>query len=203
MIGKGAWGMMTVLAVLVATYALASAFAPGVRPPLVEALFNEKGFRALGHLVGGGIALATGALQFSARLRVQRPTAHRLIGRVYLGTVLVSGISALLLAPSSSGGVPAHWGFGLLATLWLATSLMALASVRSGDYAAHREWMLRSYALCLAAVTLRIYLPMSALAGVPFGEAYPAIAWLCWVPNLIVAEWFFVRGPFVPLETAA
>jgi hypothetical protein len=24
--------------------------------------------------------------------------------------------------------------------------------------------------------------------GVPFERAYPAIAWLCWIPNLVVAE---------------
>jgi hypothetical protein len=52
----------------------------------------------------------------------------------------------------------------------------------------------------LAAVTLRLYLPLAALGGIPFEEAYPAIAWLCWVPNLVAAEWFFVRGSFLSLE---
>jgi hypothetical protein len=96
--------------------------------------------------------------------------------------------------------MPAHWGFGLLAVLWLVTSLLALVRVRSRDFAAHREWMIRSYALCLAAVMLRIYMPLSAVAGIPFEDAYPAVAWLCWVPNLIVAEWFFVRSSFAPLK---
>lgn len=53
--------------------------------------------------------------------------------------------------------------------------------------------MIRSYALTLAAVTLRIYLPLSQLAGVPFGDAYQVISWLCWVPNLVVAEWVVLR----------
>ena len=51
--------------------------------------------------------------------------------------------------------------------------LVALLRARSGDYDGHREWMIRSYALCLAAVTLRFYLPISQIAGVPFEEAYP------------------------------
>ena len=50
--------------------------------------------------------------------------------------------------------------------------------------------MVRSYALTLAAVTLRIYLPASQVAGVSFTIAYPVIAWLCWVPNLLLAQWF-------------
>ena len=39
------------------------------------------------------------------------------------------------------------------------------------------------------------YLPASMLAGVPFEVAYPAIAWLCWVPNLLVVEWLLRRQP--------
>jgi len=53
--------------------------------------------------------------------------------------------------------------------------------------------MTRSYALTFAAVTLRIYLPLSQVAGIPFEPAYQTIAWLCWVPNLIVAEWLILR----------
>jgi len=200
MVRKGAWGAMTLLAILVASYALGGALVPGLRSPFVGTLFDEKTFRAFGHLLGGGIALVVGALQFSTRLRMERAKLHRLFGKVYLVVVAVGGVSALLMAPFSTGGIPAHYGFGMLAVLWLVTSSLAYLRVRSGDYAGHREWMIRSYALCLAAVTLRIYLPLSAIAGIPFIEAYPAIAWLCWVPNLVIAEWFFVRSSFAPLE---
>jgi hypothetical protein len=62
--------------------------------------------------------------------------------------------------------------------------------------------MIRSYALCLAAVTLRLYLPLSGAIGIPFDDAYPAIAWLCWVPNLVAAEWLVIPGRWAPLEPA-
>jgi hypothetical protein len=55
--------------------------------------------------------------------------------------------------------------------------------------------MVRNFSLTFAAVTLRLYLPISGVAGVPFEVAYPIIAWIAWVPNLIVAEWWFNRGP--------
>jgi hypothetical protein len=53
--------------------------------------------------------------------------------------------------------------------------------------------MIRSYALTLAAVKLRLYLPLSQVVGIPFADAYQAVAWVCWVPNLVVAEWLVLQ----------
>lgn len=194
------WAVMTLLAFLVAAYALANALVPSVRGPFVVDLFDAKGLRALGHLTGGGVAIVAGALQFSTRIRFDKPKLHRRIGKVYVITVLVGGTSAVFLAPWSDGGVTAHFGFGMLGVLWVTSALVAWARARAGDFVAHRAWMLRSYALCLAAVTLRLYLPLSAIGGIPFDAAYPAIAWLCWVPNLVVAEWLVLPSSIAPLE---
>jgi len=196
---RAMWGIVTAAALLVTAYALAGALIPSARTSFVEALFAEARWRAFGHLGAGGIAMATGAFQFSGRLRFARPAVHRRLGTIYVLAVLVSGVSAALLAPVSTGGLAAHFGFGLLAILWLTTSATAYVRARGRDYASHREWMIRSYALCLAAVTLRIYLPLSQAWGVPFEDAYPAISWLCWVPNLVVAEWLLLRSAIAPL----
>jgi hypothetical protein len=51
--------------------------------------------------------------------------------------------------------------------------------------------MVRNFSLALAAVTLRLYIPAFVIAGADFAIAYPVIAWLCWVPNLFIAEWRF------------
>jgi len=67
------------------------------------------------------------------------------------------------------------------------------AVIRAGDQVNHRRWMIRSYSLTLAGVTLRIYLPLSIASGIPFLDAYQAIAWACWVPNLLVVEWWLLR----------
>jgi hypothetical protein len=49
--------------------------------------------------------------------------------------------------------------------------------------------MLRNYSLTFAAVTLRIYLPLAAaIMHLSFIPSYRVISWLCWVPNLVVAE---------------
>jgi hypothetical protein len=57
--------------------------------------------------------------------------------------------------------------------------------------------MVRNFALTFAAVMLRLYLPASMVVGIEFELAYPVIAWLCWLPNVVVAEMLFNR-PYGP-----
>lgn len=141
------------------------------------------------HVFAAAIALAVGPFQFSTKLRAAHRTLHRVLGRLYLGVgVLIGGLSGLWLSQFAQGGGIARSGFALLAVLWLWTGVRALRSIRAGDVAAHRRWMVRNFALTLAAVMLRIYVPLAMVAGADFHTAYAAIAWLCWIPNLIVAE---------------
>ena len=140
------------------------------------------------------MALALGPFQLSTRLRSRRLGLHRWLGRAYILSVVVGGFSAIALATMSTGGVSAHVGFGLLGVLWVFTAVIAYQRIRVYDIADHRRWMIRSYSLAFAAVTLRIYLPLAvAVMRIPFDQAYPAIAWLCWVPNIIVADWVLLR----------
>lgn len=184
---------MTVFAVMIAAYALMVLLVPGA-----GAEFNTE-LRALVpvaffvHVGGALVALALGPWQLNTRLRNRGLNRHRWIGRAYVVSVLVGGIGGLVLAPRSQAGLVTHIGFGLLGVLWLLATLQAYLSIRARDQVRHRMWMIRSYSLTLAAVMLRIYLPLSEIAGIPFDAAYQAIAWACWVPNLIVAEWFVLR----------
>lgn len=91
------------------------------------------------------------------------------------------------------GALTAKLGFACLALFWIYTGLQAFLAIRQGSVAEHRKWMIRNFSLTFAAVTLRIYIPSSMIAGVPFEAAHPVIAWLCWVPNLMVSEMAFNR----------
>jgi hypothetical protein len=145
------------------------------------------------HLGASAIALGVAPFQLNSRLRGRFLQVHRWSGRVYVLCVLAGGVSGLVLAVRSQGGVPGHLGFSFLAIAWLFTTGNAYRHIRARAVEPHRRWMTRSAALTLAAVTLRIYLPVSLAMGVPFAMAYPAIAWLCWVPNLLVAELMLAR----------
>lgn len=144
------------------------------------------------HVFASVIALVLGPFQLSARLRSAHLGLHRWMGRLYLGVgVLVGGLAGLFMAFHAYGGLVSRLGFGSLAVAWLYTGLRAWLAIRSGDTASHRRWMVRNFALTFAAVTLRLWLPAAVVSGVPFELAYPVIAWLCWLPNLVVAERFF------------
>ena len=128
------WGLMTLLAGIVAAYALSSALVPSIRTPFVQALIAQKTLRTYGHLLGGGVSILAGAFQFNATLRDRRPAVHRMLGRIYLTSVVIGGLAGLCLAPTSSGGPTAHLGFALLALGWLGTSGIAYRRALEGEY---------------------------------------------------------------------
>jgi hypothetical protein len=78
--------------------------------------------------------------------------------------------------------------------LWLFTTSMAWRSALKRDFTSHERWMIRSFALTFAAVTLRLQLPFIFILDTGFEPAYRVIAWSAWAPNLIVAEiWIALR----------
>lgn len=188
---------MVLLALAVAGYATVLLLEPTLRPLFVRALFAERPIATIAHFAGSALALAIGGFQLNSRLRVRFIGAHRWLGRLYVLGVALGGFSGVLLALHASGGAIAQLGFGLLAVSWLGCTLGAYWYIRAGNSGAHRRWMIRSFALTFAAVTLRIYLPASQITGIPIELAYPAISWLAWVPNLLIAEFLVRRAPGV------
>ena len=146
------------------------------------------------HVFASIVALTLGPFQFSASLRQKHIHLHRWMGRAYLGVgVLVGGVSGLYMAQHAYGGAVAQLGFAALAIAWLYTGVRAYLAIRRRAIDEHRQWMVRNFSLTFAAVTLRLYLPASMVAGVDFALAYAIIAWLCWVPNIAFAEWRYNR----------
>ena len=82
----------------------------------------------------------------------------------------------------------ASLGFICLAVIWFYTTLKAYLNIRNKQVKQHQKMMIYSYAACFAAVTLRIWLPLLTAVLGDFVTAYIIVAWLCWIPNLIVAS---------------
>jgi uncharacterized membrane protein len=177
------WWVMLVAATAIALYGLRfavvglEAFGPG----LFES-FVQRPWAIWFHVVFGPIALVTGALNFRHALRRARPALHRRVGEAYVLATLLTGLAGGWLALFAQGALNTKLGFGGLAAATITTVAMAYRCARARDFHAHRRWMIRSYALILAANALQGFLP-----------AYNIIAWSCWVPNLLVAEWIARR----------
>jgi hypothetical protein len=182
-----AWLSMTVLALAIAGYAAGLLLLPSMRSSFVLDLLAQRPLATMAHFGGGALALATGGFQLAPWLRSRLPAVHRWMGRAYVLGVALGGSAGLSLGLQAHGGVPAALGFVGLALAWLGTTAAALRSILRGDVPMHRRWMIHSFALTYAAVTLRLYIPASQAAGIPFDVAYPVIAWACWVPNLALA----------------
>jgi hypothetical protein len=144
----------------------------------------------MAHIAGGMIAVLLGPWQFWTWFRTRHLKWHRRIGKGYLIGVAIGAPAALYLALHSHGGMVTHVGFGLMALVWAGTSFTAFQRIRGKRIDAHREWMTRSYAVTLGFVMLRVWIPTFGALGVPFDEAYQTISWLCWVPNLLIAEMY-------------
>lgn len=190
----GRW-VLVVLAVGVAGYAFYGYFVlePGSSvEPTMKAAYAAHPWRILPHVFFGAVALLVGPWQFIPSVR-RRVRLHRALGYVYFGSVGVSGVAGLATAMIAYGGLVSQVGFGALAVGWLVASAAALRAVARRDFAAHEAWAIRSYALTFSAVTLRIYLGLFFAAGVAFETFYPLLAWLCWVPNVLVVEWGMLR----------
>ncbi len=158
---------------------------------LLGNIFWNTGFYT--HILFGGLALLIGWTQFNSRLRARNITLHRKIGKVYVVSVLLSGLAGVYIGFFATGGIVASLGFICLGITWLYTTLLAYRFIRNRNTEFHRRMMVYSYAACFAAVTLRLWLPMLTALFHDFTTAYRIVAWLCWLPNLAVARYIVIK----------
>ena len=148
------------------------------------------------HVLLGGLILVIGLFQLLPFSRRKLPKLHRYFGYLYVvGILCFAAPGGLLMAFFIDRGYFVLGSFVLQATLWFFFTLMAFERIRNRDIIAHRQWMWRSYALTFAAVTLRIYIYLvSWKFDLAEPEAYGILAWLSWVPNLILVEIYLRRS---------
>jgi predicted membrane protein DUF2306 len=201
-VSTGLWALMAFLSLGIAgwSYRYLLPNAPSVPPAIAQNLMYRPWL--IVHAGLAATALVLGPWQFLPRLRAARPRLHRWMGRCYVFACLLGGSAGLLVAWGTSAGPVAQFGFGTLAVLWISCAVQAWRMALARRFVEHRRWMVRSFALTLAAVTLRLYLPIVVVSGYPFVEGYRAISWLCWVPNLIVAE-LYLNGARLRRPAAA
>lgn len=148
------------------------------------------------HVYASLWVLLAGFTQFSAGLQRNHPRWHRFFGYVYVTDVLlITGPAGLIMGFYANGGFSSRVSFVLLALLWIGFTALAWNRAYRRKFSSHREFMIRSFALTLSALTLRAWkFAITNSFELPPMDVYRAVAWLGWVPNLLVAEWIIRRG---------
>ncbi len=169
-------------------------------PAVIPADERFAGFPAalVLHILGASVFALLGVVQLVPRLRRDHRTWHRRTGRVVAAAGLAVSGSALWLTvfyEPQPGTGPLLLGLRLvIAPAMAACLLLGVVAIRRGDVDGHRAWMVRGYALGLAAGT-QVLTGGFAEAAVGTGELRSDVAkGLGWVINLAVAEWV-VRRP--------
>jgi hypothetical protein len=200
MLARPGWVIMTLLSLItIAFVARYLAFNPDTYFPEQREVYMRREFVLGVHVLSGMLALAVGPFQFVGKIRRRFLRLHRCFGVIYIASCTGLGLSGLVLATTSYAGWTTSVAFGLLGLSMLFTTWTALRMVLARRIGDHRRWMIRSFSLIFAGVMLRIMSPfyelLHGLGLVSFSSetAYIWIAWLCWVPNLLIAVWITRR----------
>lgn len=156
------------------------------------------------HVFTSVFVLLAGATQFTRGILSKYPKVHRFMGYSYVSIVLlISGPGAMAMAIHANGGLPARASFVLQTSLWFVFTGAAWYYALKRKWLKHGEAMLLSYSLTFAAITLRVLKYVLSVC-IAYGyvkvirpaDSYITVAWLSWVPNLIIAG-FMIHFGFV------
>ncbi len=147
------------------------------------------------HVFTSMFLLVAGFTQFSDFLLKKYSKVHRSFGYVYIIILLcISAPAGFVMSLYANGGIYSQIAFTTLSILWFSFTLIAFLKVKKKDFAAHRNFMIRSYALTLSALTLRAWKLGIVLVLMPNPmDVYRVVAWLGWIPNLLLAEYIIRR----------
>lgn len=122
----------------------------------LDSAFADRRTLTLLHILPAILFMVLGPLQFVSSLRARYPRIHRWSGRIFLTAAAVVGITGLTLAFGKTiGGVDEKAAVVLFGSFFLIALAKGLSHTLRREFAPHREWMIRGYAIGLAVATIR------------------------------------------------
>ncbi|UUY08392.1 DUF2306 domain-containing protein [Pseudomonas sp. J452] len=158
-------------------------------------LISKKIPHSLGlffHISIGTIYMLMAIYQFNTQARRRSPQAHRAIGKVFVITGALTGITGLYIAIVMPFAGQVERAFATVTALWFLYALyMGYGHAKQRKYLLHREWMIRSFAVALAAVAMRFPLIiMNRLLSLDSMVLFILAAGSAHLVVLTVAEWW-------------
>jgi len=150
------------------------------------------------HVLSSGLYFLVGAFQFSTRIRNRHPEWHRAAGRILVPAGLISAATGMWMAVA----YPPVFGDGAALTIirlvvgggMCMFICLGVAAIRRRAFVEHRAWMMRAYALGIAAGTQPLTLGVVFLLLGAFNDAKYTLGMAAgWLANIVVAEWLIRR----------
>jgi hypothetical protein len=134
-------------------------------------------------------------IQFVKITSMTMKKIHQFIGKLYFYiTVFLAAPSGIFIGIYANGELIAKTAFVLLGILWWIFTVVAIVKIKQKNIQSHRNFMLRSYALALSALTLRAWKVILVYLFHPAPmDVYQIIAWLGFIPNLLLIEWYIYK----------
>ena len=129
-----------------------------------QARLHDLRWILIPHIVAGVLAFITAPAQFSTRLRNRHLRLHRIVGRLYVGSVFVAAPLAVWSTAYAAYPKAIYFRAAILiqASCWLITTALAFRAALRRQIPMHRLWMVRSYAVTFTFVLTRVLQPIPA-----------------------------------------
>ena len=164
----------------------------GPPPEFTDRYFGYP-LTSLLHMAFGMIFLLFAPLQFWRKFRSRHLTLHRWLGRLLIALALVASITGIVEAHvlPGFGGISTLMGSWFFGSLMVICLVRAFLTARARFITAHREWIIRAFAIGLGVATQRfiIFILMVSQAA-SFEEMFGPTFWLGTSINLVIAEWW-------------
>ncbi|MCU7617615.1 DUF2306 domain-containing protein [Chryseobacterium sp. PBS4-4] len=120
---------------------------------------------------------------------------HKNAGKIYIFLILfLAAPSGIYMGIFANGGFLSKISFVILGCLWWFSTFKAYQLARQKKFKEHKHWMWRSFAFTLSAITLRMWKVFIVYLFHPNPmDVYQIIAWLGWIPNIILIEYLITK----------
>ncbi len=120
---------------------------------------------------------------------------HRNMGKIYIFLILfLAAPSGIYMGFFANGGLFSKISFVILGLLWWFSTFKAYQLARQKRFKEHKQWMWRSFAFTLSAITLRMWKVIIVYLFHPNPmDVYQIIAWLGWIPNILIIEYLISK----------
>jgi uncharacterized membrane protein len=155
--------------------------------------FARHPLLTMAHIIPGLLFVTLAPLQFVRSLRTRRPAVHRWMGRILVADAAIIGASALVMSPQMAvGGANETAATMLFAILFLFALVKGFIAIRRGQTAAHREWMIRAFAIGFAVAFIRpivgVFFATRRITHLEPRDFFGTAFWLGFTIQSILAE---------------